>query len=71
MAKAETAGSSAESERPDMAADQAIAACGGDMRSTNRALISANEYLEWELLTEVSLGYRRGVRHGRFKTYSG
>lgn len=38
-----------ESERLDVAADQAIAACGGDMRSTVRALILANEFLEYEL----------------------
>ena len=30
----------------EAAVDQAIAACGGDMRSTIRALIVANEYLE-------------------------
>jgi hypothetical protein len=60
-----------ESERLDAATDQAIAACGGDMRSTIRALILANEFLEAELETQVSQGYMRGVRHGRFKTYSG
>ncbi len=38
-----------ESERLDIAADQAIAACGGDLRSTVRALILANEFLEYEL----------------------
>ncbi|MES2752543.1 MAG: hypothetical protein V4661_14335 [Pseudomonadota bacterium] len=38
-----------ESERLDVAADQAIAACGGDLRSTVRALILANEFLEYEL----------------------
>lgn len=63
--------SQSESERLDVAADQAIAACGGDMRSTIRALILANEFLEAELETQVSRGYMRGVRHGRFKTYSG
>ena len=31
------------------AVDQAIAACGGDMRSTIRALLVANEYLETEV----------------------
>ena len=58
-------------ERLDAAADQAIAACGGDLRSTIRALILANEFLEYELQTKVSQGYTRGVRHGRFNTYSG
>lgn len=59
-----------ESERLDVAADQVIAACGGDMRSTIRALILANEFLEYELQTKVSQGYMRGVQHGRFNTYS-
>ena len=44
---------------------------GGDMRATIRALILANEFLEHELQTKVSQGYTRGVRHGRFGTYSG
>jgi hypothetical protein len=65
------ADSQSESERLDVAADQAIAACGGDMRSTIRALILANEFLEYELETKVSQGYLRGVKHGRFNTYSG
>jgi hypothetical protein len=60
-----------ESERLDAAADQAIAECGGDLRSTIRALILANEFLEYELQTKVSQGYMRGVRHGRWNTYSG
>jgi hypothetical protein len=51
-------------------ADQAIAACGGDMRSTVRALIVANDFLESEvseLMKAVSHAYLRG----RFHTYSG
>ena len=50
--------------------DQAIAACGGDVRSTIRALIVANEFLESEvseLMKAVSHAYVRG----RFHTYSG
>ena len=50
--------------------DQAIAACGGDVRATIRALILANEYLETEvceLMKAVSHAYARG----RFQTYSG
>ncbi len=50
--------------------DQAIAACGGDMRSTVRALLVANEYLEsevGELMKAVSNAYARG----RFHSYSG
>jgi hypothetical protein len=46
----------AESERLDAAADQAIAACGGDLRATIRALIVADEFLERELQTKVSQG---------------
>jgi hypothetical protein len=60
-----------ESERLDAAADDAIAACGGDMKSAIRALILANEFLEWELVTKVSAGYLRGVKYGRFCCYSG
>jgi hypothetical protein len=54
----------------EAAIDQAIAACGGDMRSTIRALIVANDYLETEvseLMKAVSQAYVRG----RFQTYSG
>lgn len=60
-----------ENDRLDAAADEAIAACDGDMRSAIRALILANEYLEYELQTKVSAGYLRGVKHGRFDTFSG
>jgi hypothetical protein len=60
-----------ENDRLEIAADEAIAACGGDMRSAIRALILANEYLEYELQTKVSQGYMRGVKHGRFDTHAG
>ena len=60
-----------ESDRLDRAADEAIKMCGGDMRSTIRALILANEYLEYEMRQKVSSGYMRGVKHGRLNTYSG
>jgi hypothetical protein len=52
------------------AVDQAIAACGGDLRATIRSLIVANDYLEsevGELMKAVSHAYTRG----RFHTYSG
>ena len=52
------------------AVDQAISACGGDMCSTIRALIVANEYFESEvneLMKAVSHAYVRE----RFQTYSG
>ena len=54
----------------DAAVDQAIAAYGGDLRSTIRALIVANDYLETEvgeLMKAVSHAYVRG----RFHTYAG
>ena len=55
----------------DAAADQAIAACGGDVREAVKALLIANEFLEREMEEKVSRGYLRGVKHGRFNTYSG
>ena len=54
----------------EAAVDRAISACGGDMRSTIRALILAYEYLETEvaeLMKAVSHAYARG----RFNSYSG
>jgi hypothetical protein len=71
MPEPELSDPKSESERLDAAADQAIAACGGDLQATISALILANEFLEYELQTKVSHGYTRGVRHGRFNTYSG
>ena len=57
--------------RIEGAVDEAIAACGGNLRTTIRALILANEFLERELEARVSRGFTRGVKHGRFNTYSG
>jgi hypothetical protein len=54
----------------EAAADQAIAACGGDMREAIKALIVANDFLETEvaeLMRAVSQAYARG----RFKPYNG
>jgi hypothetical protein len=54
----------------EAAVDQAISACGGDLRATVRALIVANDYLESEvseLMKAVSHAYARG----RFQSYSG
>jgi hypothetical protein len=59
-----------EGDDLDAAVDQAIAACDGNMRSTIRALIIANNYLESEvaeLMKAVSHAYVRG----RFHPYSG
>jgi hypothetical protein len=47
----------------DTAADQAIAACGGDAREAVKALLVANDFLEAELdglRASVSTGYARG-----------
>jgi hypothetical protein len=55
----------------EAAADQAIAACGGDAREAVKALLIANEFLEREMEEQMSHGYIRGVKHGRFNTYSG
>ncbi len=63
MSAAPEPNSQTEMERLDATADQAIAACGGDVRSTIRALILANEYLEFEngqLAQAISKGYLRG-----------
>jgi hypothetical protein len=61
---------SEEKDELEMAVNQAISACGGDMRATIRALIVANDYLEsevGELMKAVSHAYARG----RFNAYSG
>ena len=47
----------------DAAADQTIAACGGDARKAVKALIVANDFLEAqldEIRSSVSAGYARG-----------
>jgi hypothetical protein len=50
-------------DRLEAATDEAIAACGGDVRQAVTALIVANEFLESqvrELQAAVSHGYARG-----------
>ena len=47
----------------EAAADQAIAACGGDAREAVKALIVATDFLEAQLdglRSKVSTGYARG-----------
>jgi hypothetical protein len=44
-----TATSPFDNSRYEQACDQAIAMCDGNLRSTIKALIMANEYLEAEL----------------------
>jgi hypothetical protein len=54
----------------EAAVDQAIEACGGNVRDALKAMIVANEYLEseiGELMRAISHAYARG----RFKTYTG
>jgi hypothetical protein len=60
-----------ESEHLDIAIAQAIEACGGDMWSTIRALLLANEFLETELKANTSKGYKRGYAHGKCRAYTG
>ena len=70
MAEPSSADPLTEPELLDVAVEEAIATCDGDLRATIRALIVANEYLETEvgeLMKAVSRAYVRG----RFHTYSG
>jgi len=54
----------------EVAAAQAIAACGGDMREAIKALIVANDFLETEV-AELMRAVSQGDVRGRFKTYNG
>ena len=54
----------------EAAVELAVAACGGDMRSTIRALIVANDYLETEV-GELMKAVSHTYAHGRFHIYSG
>ena len=59
-----------DADQLEVAVDQAIAACDGNLRATIRALILANDFLEnevSELMKAVSHAYVRG----RFQSYSG
>ena len=67
MSEAAEADSMSESERLDMAVDQAIAAHDGYPRRTIRSLL----LVQWQLEAKVSQGFIRGVQYGRFKCYSG
>jgi hypothetical protein len=52
-----------DADQLEAAADEAIAACGGDAREAVKALIVANAFLETELeklRAAVSMGYARG-----------
>ncbi len=52
-----------DADQLEAAADQAIAACGGDARDAVKALIIANQFLETDLeklRAAVSMSYTRG-----------
>ena len=59
-----------EDDELEAAVDQAISACGGDLRGTIRALIVANDYLETEV-AELMKAVSRAYARGRFHSYSG
>ncbi|MGJ4927937.1 hypothetical protein ACQR1I_17630 [Bradyrhizobium sp. HKCCYLS2038] len=63
-------GGDSDAQALDAAVDQAIAACGGDLRATIRALIVANDYLETEV-TELMKAVSHAYMRGRFHSYSG
>jgi hypothetical protein len=54
----------------EAAIDEAIIACGGDLRATIGSLIVANNYLESEV-EELMKAVSRAFGRGRFETYSG
>ena len=59
-----------DTDELEAAVDQPIPACGGDLRSTIRALIVANDYLETEV-TELMKAVSHACLRGRLSTYSG
>ena len=61
---------SEEHDELEAAVNQAISACGGDVRATIRALVVANEYLETEV-TELMKAVSHAYARGRFHSYSG
>jgi hypothetical protein len=54
----------------DVAIDQAVAACGGDLRATIGALIVTNHFLETEV-EELKKAVSHAYVRGRFQTYTG
>ena len=50
--------------------DEAIAACGGDVRAALKAMIVANDYLETEV-SELMKAVSKAFVRGRFETYNG
>jgi hypothetical protein len=60
----------ADEDDLERAANDAIAACDGDLRAAIRALIVANRFLESEV-AELMKSVSRAYTRGRFHTYSG
>jgi len=54
-----------DNSRYEQACDQAIAMCNGNLRSTIKALIMVNEYLETEL-EELQTAISAGCVPGKF-----
>jgi hypothetical protein len=50
----------------EAAADQAIAACGGDAREAVKALIVANQFLDAELEKTARCGSRQVIREKNY-----
>jgi hypothetical protein len=59
-----------DSNRLEVATDEAIAACGGNARDAVKAPIVANEYLESEV-AELMKAVSHAFTRGRFKSYTG
>jgi hypothetical protein len=59
-----------DADQLEAAADQAIAACGGNMRETIKSLIVANDFLESEV-SELMKAVSHAFVRGRFHTYTG
>jgi hypothetical protein len=63
MVETQPANGQSDADELEAAANQAIAACGGDAREAVKALIVANQFLETDaerLRAAVSMGYARG-----------
>ena len=63
MSQASANAEQSETDQLEVAADETIAACGGNAREAVKALIVANAFLETELeklRASVSTGYARG-----------
>jgi hypothetical protein len=60
----------ADADRLEVSVDEAIAACGGDMRAALKTMIVANEFLESEVC-ELKQAVSQAYVRGRFKPYNG